>query len=511
MTPSPLSSRTSDNPPGGRLDGWKEIAGYLAKSVRTVQRWEKELGLPIHRVGSGRGESVHALVEELERWRETPPARRAEREAETAEPAEPAPPELPTAGAPAVAPVAPQPHEVLPPAGGAGRSARGKPVTFREWITATPLTDWIISLAVMLITVVATVWALRPIFTGGGTPGPTGETSLPRAPASWEVTGNALRIYDANKGLLWAHRFDFPLHQESYEESVRARNLPVLMDELDGDGRVEVLFVSEPGLVSSRGLYCFNQDGTLRFRHQPERTVRFGSTDYTGPWRASRIFTTSRPNEPKSVWLVSYHVSGFPAVLERLSPAGQVTGEYWTSGQVASVEVSPPGGRRLVFVGATDDEHRDASLAVLDESRPMGVNPSASSSYQCEGCPPGTPVAFLLFPRIEAARVVDSFAIVDDIRIDAFNQVIVSVRHETTALIDENTRGKSRTRYFLDAAFRILNGEFDPSYRSVHAQLEKARLVDHPFGPRDERDLWPVLRWDRDKFVRIERPESDRR
>jgi hypothetical protein len=509
MTPSPLSSRTSDNPPGGRLDGWKEIAGYLAKSVRTVQRWEKELGLPIHRVGSGRGESVHALVVELERWRETPPARKAESEAETAELAEQAPPELATAGAPVAEPVGSQLHEILPPAGGAGPSARGKPVTFREWITATPITDWIISLAVMLVTVVATVWALLPIFVGGGTPGTAGDTSLPRAPASWEVTRNALRVYDAEKRLLWAHRFDFPLHEQSYADSVQARHPPVLMDELDGDGRVEVLFLSEPALPSSRGLYCFNQDGTLRFRHQPGRTVRFGSTDYSGPWRAGRVFTTSRLNELKSIWLVSYHLAGFPTVLERLDAAGQVSGEYWSGGQVGSVELSPPGGPRLVFVGATDDEHRSASLAVLDDSRPMGASPSASPSYQCQGCPPGTPVAFLLFPRIEAARVVDSFAIVDDIRVDALNQMILSVRHETAPLVDQDTRDKSRTRYFLDATFRILSGEFDQSYRSVHSQLEKARLIDHPFGPRDEGDLWPVLRWDRDRFTRIERPESD--
>lgn len=31
------------------LSGWKEIANYLRKGVRTVQRYERELGLPIRR------------------------------------------------------------------------------------------------------------------------------------------------------------------------------------------------------------------------------------------------------------------------------------------------------------------------------------------------------------------------------------------------------------------------------------------------------------------------------
>ncbi len=36
-----------------RLDSWKEIADYLHLDVRTVTRWEKEKGLPVHRVPGG--------------------------------------------------------------------------------------------------------------------------------------------------------------------------------------------------------------------------------------------------------------------------------------------------------------------------------------------------------------------------------------------------------------------------------------------------------------------------
>ena len=32
-----------------RLEGGKDIAAYLNREVRTVQRWEKNEGLPIHR------------------------------------------------------------------------------------------------------------------------------------------------------------------------------------------------------------------------------------------------------------------------------------------------------------------------------------------------------------------------------------------------------------------------------------------------------------------------------
>jgi hypothetical protein len=50
------------------FSGWKEIARYLGKGVRTVQRYEREVGLPVHRpAGKPRG-SVITTKAELDRW-----------------------------------------------------------------------------------------------------------------------------------------------------------------------------------------------------------------------------------------------------------------------------------------------------------------------------------------------------------------------------------------------------------------------------------------------------------
>ena len=50
------------------LNSWKEIALYFDRGVRTVQRWEHELALPIHRIGKGKRSPVYALVPELKFW-----------------------------------------------------------------------------------------------------------------------------------------------------------------------------------------------------------------------------------------------------------------------------------------------------------------------------------------------------------------------------------------------------------------------------------------------------------
>jgi hypothetical protein len=51
----------------GFLNSWKEIASYLDKSVRTVQRMEK-IGLPVRRLSPGARASVVADVRDIDAW-----------------------------------------------------------------------------------------------------------------------------------------------------------------------------------------------------------------------------------------------------------------------------------------------------------------------------------------------------------------------------------------------------------------------------------------------------------
>lgn len=50
------------------LTSWKDIANYLGKGVRTVQRWESELGLPIRRPNAHNRNVVIALRSEIDDW-----------------------------------------------------------------------------------------------------------------------------------------------------------------------------------------------------------------------------------------------------------------------------------------------------------------------------------------------------------------------------------------------------------------------------------------------------------
>ena len=59
------------------LSGWKEIANCLGKGVRTVQRYERYMGLPVRRPAGKSSGSVVATKAELDAWVSASPIREA--------------------------------------------------------------------------------------------------------------------------------------------------------------------------------------------------------------------------------------------------------------------------------------------------------------------------------------------------------------------------------------------------------------------------------------------------
>lgn len=55
-------------PNSDRLDSWKEIAAHLGRSVRGAQLWEREEGLPVHRLAHDKRATVYAYASELDKW-----------------------------------------------------------------------------------------------------------------------------------------------------------------------------------------------------------------------------------------------------------------------------------------------------------------------------------------------------------------------------------------------------------------------------------------------------------
>jgi hypothetical protein len=193
-------------------------------------------------------------------------------------------------------------------------------------------------------------------------------------------------------------------------------------------------------------------------------------------------------------------------VIQKLTPAGQVVGEFWQAGHPGRLREVERAGRRLLLVGGTRNEDFSAALSVLDADDPTGTAPADIDKYHCEDCPPGAPLAYLSFPRLEVGRIAGQRAVVREIR-DVPGGLMVAV-HYLAPNAQGNPCGGSDAFYRLDDAFRIVAADFGDGYLHCHARLRLDGRLDHEFGPRDVAELFPVRAWYDGVPERIDRPVS---
>jgi TolB-like protein/Tfp pilus assembly protein PilF len=125
-----------------RLESWKEIAVFLRRDIRTVQRWEKTEGMPVHRHVHDKLGSIYAFKSELLEWQK-------QRSAD---------PDAPEEGNPPIEGNGLEPEESAPVVTAPSAAENPNPAA-RLWRYAL--------LAVLAVTAVASTWMLiRKVATG---------------------------------------------------------------------------------------------------------------------------------------------------------------------------------------------------------------------------------------------------------------------------------------------------------------------------------------------------------
>ena len=312
---------------------WKEIADYLGVSVRAVQAWEKERGLPVHRLGTGTRARVFAFVDELEDWRS-----RA-----------------------AVAPFAPRRRRV--------------PTAYTRVLIG------LLSSAV----VGGLVWsAIR--------------SADFRQPAVSRLEGHVLVVRDRGGRILWNR--EFPDSQPGAFVGGGALDRPITwVQDLDGDGRREVLFSLDPK-DRNRGstLYVFESDGRLRWSYPFDQVEFFEDRGFLG-FRGHFLEFFESGGQAHLLAIARHHY--FPSQLVLLDPAsGGVVGRYLHPGHIRAYAVVESNGDRKLVVAGDNNPGSGLGhpfLAVLDLPLPPPV-PDLPDLF---GRPSVPPRRYLLFEKVD--------------------------------------------------------------------------------------------------------------
>jgi hypothetical protein len=320
---------------------------------------------------------------------------------------------------------------------------------------------------------------------------------LARQPATWRLANESLVVYDATGVPLFEHRFGSILDATLSSESriPLTDQAPVVIADLEGDGRSEVLVRPNTTDRGERKLYCLEGDGRVRFVHQPSGTRRFGDDEYGEPWLAHRVFATRGPDGTRRLWAAFTHNLLFPSVLQELDPRdGSVRQEYWSNGFIHSVREDVWAGRPVVLVGAGNNDFRAASLAVFPPDGVTGSTPAVRPGYACRDCAPGHPEELFVFPSLCIARRGGQ-AGAPEAWVERGDRLRVIVAQGNATL------GTAYVYYSLGPDGALVSAEVSREFQVQHVTLERQGALDHPFGPRDVREMFPVKRWDGRRFV----------
>lgn len=448
-----------------RLNGWKEVATYLGKSVRTAQRWERSYKLPVHRLGYEGGEIVWADTDDLDAWLRSQSVN------------------APSSAAPAAVEV-----NALPELTDEAASPSPKPPTayLPPWVRRGSLA----ALAILVIVVGAYSWSpdrrLRVV--------------------GWAVEGGVLQGIGPEGQRLWTARLPVRLHSESYPSSWSGRSGTNLVQaDLDGDGDPETLIAANADKRSDDAAFVvLNRDGRDRFPPvRPKGTVRFGDVSYAGPWAPYRVFVTTTASGESRIHASFIHRHDFPTLLVTMDANGRELARYWSNGYIDSVNTGTRDGRRVWLVGATNNESRGASLAVFRDV-PSGAAPAIRADYVCTSCTGKVPDEFLVVPRrcIAQHPTVNGTALVDLAYTDDEGQLFAHVREGP---LDGGNRPGSDVIYSFAPDFSRADVLVAWGLLFMHRDMYQRGVLDHEWTPEEEATLFPVLRWDGARFVEIPR------
>lgn len=375
---------TKEEGPRKLLGSWKEISAYLGCDVRTCSRWEKTLGLPVHRLEGARKSRVHAYGHELDAWRKSKENN----------------------------------HSL-------DIRKRGRSPVWRAAF---------LGLSLALVGT-AVFFGYR-------------KAASPREPADFKIEGSALVILNNKGGEMWRFEtgveglVDGKVYRDHYQgrkSTPYEVYLPYLIiRDITGDGRAEVLFAPKTGDAYREGsLFCFDRRGRELWRFRLGRPIRFGPQDYAD-FSIHGFIADDLDGDGRAEVIVNSNARGFfPNQLAILGSEGKLRGEYWNSGHlrdIAFVDLERD-GRKEIVVSGQNNEYEKGCLIVFDADGVAGCSPQSVDKFVSPGIPAGTQRAYVLFPRSDVG--LSEFPTENATPIDVVSNDLIIVHMNFTALIFE--------------------------------------------------------------------------
>jgi hypothetical protein len=428
-----MATKENGSTPG--LQSWKEIASYLGCDERTCQRWEKEFGLPVRRLGDGPRSRVFARKREIDAWLES---------------------RLGTS--PLFGEIKTPKTNVEPD----GRTQEAKDSPKSKSRLRLPVVGGILAVA-----------AAALLFLG---------FPEKRLPADYRVEGTVLVILDAEGRDLWRYETTLidpittpllgPKSNTRVIDKDELLHLPrLLIRDITGDGRPEVLFYpTDDSGRPAGGLHCFNAKGRLLWTFNPGRRVRFGSQTYGSEYYGRFASLDLDGDGRHKILLISNPRGFFPTVASLLDAEGRLLGEYWNSGHIQDIGAFDidGDGRNEIIMGAMNNEYRTAVLIALDPEDMGGASPQQNPHYTNPELGPGKEKYYVRFPRNAIDDVLTRIAAVQFMTIQPVDRILIVTLEPSTI------------QYNLNFGSNIFSPRISHGFELTYADLYRRGLITVP-------------------------------
>lgn len=438
-----------------RLDSWKEIAEYLGRNARTVARWERERGLPVHSVPGGRARTVFAYTDELDAWL----ARRGAAENGAADEAENGASggKSPDPGSLALAP---ELTPASPPPAPAGRRRLA-------------LAAAILAAASALVATVR--WTLQ--------------AAAPLEIAALDEVNDDLIARGRDRRELWRFTPGDPIVGLSSPLTWTA-----IADLLPGEGH-EVIAAPHGTDAGQDRLYLLSNRGTLQWIRSLDTTLRFGGVPYGSPWRTNALTTFRAGGEPRIAWALHHH-TWWPSIVQVLDASGSPLHRFVNFGWISALAPSAD-GRYLIAAGLAN-AYGSLTLVVLDAQSPGGTAPVPDDDrYVCDGCPPGRPVRAFILPRPDAAEAVMPGSLTPNGEQPQL-RVLPGGAVSVIAWFGEVAPTRPQAIYEFSPDLQFLSARMSDDYWVWHRRVEDEGKLTHGADDCPERSGLRVREWSRE-------------
>lgn len=466
----PSSEPDSQTSATDRLDSWKEIAFYLKREIRTVQRWEESESLPIHRHLHRKQGSVYAFKSELDAWwkNHAPPNGSAPDLPDTVT-VLPADDVLPRAATSSVAVEGPLPSDTP-----ASHPHSQSPAPSREHArTLFTARNALYSLSTLAIILIFVYLAFR-----------AWSDSPAHRLADVALSDGRLIALHANGTIAWDYFY-------SRAPFLKKASM-IVPEKICGSGTPSILAAIDWGGEDADEVECFTPSGTRKWSFKLSDAFQFGSERFGPPWHFSNWEMVSHAGGPE-IALAFHHDLWWPGVVVFLDSRGEVVHRFVNSGWILQVRSEETSGGTVLLASGVTNSRNAAFITVLDPTSPDGTSPEdPGSQFECKNCPAGHPLKYWVFPRSEVS--VATGAPDDESGIQEIAGDIIFRTYETQL---GGPYRPAEAIYKVSRNLEILSATYGDAYWAVHRQLEVSGVITHDRANCPDRDGPRLVReWD---------------